>query len=182
MKRALLGALLLTLLALNAAQAATLAGVQMPDQVTVDGTTLVLNGIGLRTAFFVKAYVGALYLKQRTTHGKVVLDSPQPKQVMLKFLRDIGRDRLASGWSDELQKVAGKSAAPAIDQFTKLIPDVKEGDTMSFTWRPGVGVEVAVNGQVRGSIAGDAFARSLFALWFGKKPGDESLKRGMLGK
>lgn len=182
MKRALPIALLMIFLSLNAARAATLAGVEMPNQVTVDGTTLVLNGIGLRTAFFVKAYVGALYLKERTTHGKVVLDSPQPKQVVLKFLRDIGRDRLASGWADELRKVSGKSAKPSIDQFTQLIPDVKEGDTMSFTWRHGVGIEVAVNGQVLGSIAGDAFARSLFLLWFGPKPGDAALKRGMLGK
>jgi hypothetical protein len=36
------------LLAVASARAATLAGVELPHTVTVDGTTLVLNGMGLR--------------------------------------------------------------------------------------------------------------------------------------
>ena len=71
---------------------------------------------------------------------------------------------------------------PSIAQFTSLIGDVRKGDAMPFTWRPGVGVEVAQDGKTRGSVPGDAFARTLFTVWFGPKPGDETLKRGMLGR
>jgi hypothetical protein len=130
----------------------------------------------------VKAYVGALYLEKRTGDPQVVLGSRQPKQVVLEFLRDIGRGNLASGWADSLRKIGGKAMEPSIAQFTALIEDVKKGDAMSFTWRPGVGVEVAIRGRVRGSVAGDDFARALFTLWFGPKPGDEKLKDGMLGR
>ena len=45
-----------------------------------------------------------------------------------------------------------------------------------------VGVEVAARGTVRGTVPGDDFARTLFTIWFGPEPGDENLKRGMLGK
>ena len=164
------------------AQARTLAGVELPDTVTVDGTTLRLNGIGLRaaTALRVKAYVGGLYLEQPSSDGATVIDSHQPKRVTMKFLRDIDRQRLTSGWAESLRKVGGKE--PSIAEFTSLIPDVKTGDTMSFTWRPGVGLEVAKDGKVRGAVAGDDFARALFTVWFGPEPGDEELKRGMLGK
>ena len=164
------------------AQARTLAGVELPDTVTVDGTTLRLNGMGLRaaTALRVKAYVGGLYLEQPSSDGATVIDSHQPKRVTMKFLRDIDRQRLTSGWAEELRKVGGKE--PSIAEFTSLIPDVKTGDTMSFTWRPGVGLEVAMDEKVRGAVPGDDFARALYTVWFGPEPGDENLKRGMLGQ
>jgi len=176
--------LLLALLALAPAQAATLAGVELPDTVVVDGTTLHLNGMGLReaTRLHIKAYVGGLYLQERTNDPATVIDSRQPKRVTMKFLRNIDRGRLSSGWADSLRKVGGKSMEHAITQFTSLIPDVKTGDTMSFTWRPGVGLEVAMNDKVRGNIPGDDFARTLYTVWFGPHPGDENLKRGMLGR
>ncbi len=121
-------ALLFALLA--PAQARTLAGVELPDTVVVDGATLRLNGMGLRaaTALRVKAYVGGLYLEQPSSDAATVIDSHQRKRVTMKFLRDIDRQRLTSGW------------------------------------------------------AGDDFARALFTVWFGPEPGDENLKRGMLGQ
>ena len=42
--------------------AASLAGVTLPDTAQVAGTTLVLNGLGLRKKFVVKVYVAGLYL------------------------------------------------------------------------------------------------------------------------
>ena len=110
-----------------------------------------------------------------------MIDSRQPKRVTMTFLRDIDRKNLTSGWAESLRKVGGKSLEHGISQFTSLVPDVKKGDTMSFTWRPGTGLEVAMDGKVRGTVPGDHLARALFTVWFGPEPGDENLKRGMLG-
>jgi chalcone isomerase-like protein len=166
------------------ARARTLADVELPDSVVVDGTTLRLNGMGLRqaTPLRIKAYVGALYLKEPSSDAATVIDSRQPKRVTMKFLRDIDGKRMASGWADELRKVGNKIPEDRIAQFSALIPDVKTGDTLSFTWRPGTGVDVALNDKPRGSVPGDDFARALFTVWFGPTPGDENLKRGMLGQ
>jgi hypothetical protein len=163
-------------------RAASLAGVELPDTDTVNGTKLVLNGMGLRqaTALRVKAYVGGLYLEKPSSDPDTVINSRQCKRVTMKFLRDIDGARLASGWADGLRKVGGTEAS--ISRFTSLIGDVKKGDAMSFTWCPEAGVEVAVRGTVRGTVPGDEFARALFTVWFGPEPGDENLKRGMLGK
>jgi hypothetical protein len=164
------------------ARAKSLAGVELPDTATVNGKTLVLNGLGLRqaTALRVKAYVGGLYLEKPTSDPDTVINSRQCKRVTMKFLRDIDGTRLASGWADELRKVGGTEAS--ISRFTSLIGDVKKGDTMSFTWCPDAGVEVAARGTVRGTVPGDDFARTLFTIWFGPEPGDANLKRGMLGQ
>jgi hypothetical protein len=184
MIRVPVAALLLVLMAIGPVRAAKLAGVELPDTVTVDGATLVLNGLGLRqaTALRVKAYVGGLYLERRSSDPETVIDPRRPKRVTLHFLRNIDRGSLASGWADSLRKVGSKNMEPAIAQFTSLIGDVKKGDTMSFTSRPGAGIEVALGGAVRGTVPGDDFSRTLFTVWFGPKPGDENLKRGMLGK
>ena len=185
MRRLPLATLAWGLVAVASVGAATLAGVDLPDTATVDGATLVLNGVGLREATIlrVKAYVGGLYLETRTSDAETVIGSRQTKRVTMRFLRDIDRDPLASGWADELRKL-GRSAPSKdrIAQFTALISNVKQGDAMSFTWRPEKGIEIALNGQVRGSIPDDDFARALFTVWFGPKPGDQNLKRGMLGK
>ena len=175
---------MLALLALAPAAARTLAGVELPDTVTVDGATLRLNGMGLReaTRLRIKAYVGGLYLEEPSSDPTTVIDSRQRKRVTMKFLRDIDGHNLSSGWAASLRKADGKAMEHSIGQFTALIHDVKKGDTMSFTWRPGVGLEVAAGNVNRGTVPGDDFARTLFTVWFGPEPGDENLKRGMLGK
>jgi len=40
---------------------------------------------------------------------------------------------------------------------------------------------VDVNGAVKGTIAGDDFARALFAIWLGARPPNAELKTGLLG-
>jgi len=182
MTRDTLAMIFVGLVAVAAVRAGTLAGVDMPDTVTVDGTTLVLNGMGLRqaTVLRVKAYVGGLYLEQRTNDGEAVIQSKQLKRVTMKFLRGIDRKQLAGGWADELRKVSPQPSDAEIARFESFVPDVKTGDAMSFTWRPGAGVEIALNDKARGTMPDD-FGRALFTLWFGPKPGDPNLKNGMLG-
>ena len=38
------------------------------------------------------------------------------------------------------------------------------------------------NGAKKGSIDGHDFKKALFGIWLGKKPADDDLKEGMLGK
>ena len=157
------------------------AGVELPETVVIGRKTLHLNGVGLRqvTALRIKAYAAGLYLEKPSRDPETVIDSRQVKRVTMKFLRNIDRRNLASGWSDSLRKAGGEEES--VSTFASLIRDVKKGETMSFSWRPGAGVEIMANDEVRGTVPGDEFARTLFTVWFGPDPGDENLKRGMLG-
>jgi hypothetical protein len=162
--------------------ARTLADVELPETISVDDATLHLNGMGLReaTVLHVKAYVGGLYLEKPSHDADTVIDSKQRKRVTMVFLRDISKKQLASGWADSLRAVAPDESA-AIGRFMELVPDVKKRGRMEFTFRPGQGVEIAYDGKPRGTIEGDGFARALLTVWFGPKPGDPNLKKGMLG-
>ena len=71
-------ALAVVLAGATVAQAKELAGVTMPDTLSVGGKTLKLNGLGLRKKAIVKVYVGGLYLetpsKDAAADGKVNLE------------------------------------------------------------------------------------------------------------
>ena len=69
--------------------------------VEVEGTKLHLNGIGLRKATFLrfKVYWGALYLTERSSDAEAILASPTPKQARLRFLRDVGVEKLKDAFT-----------------------------------------------------------------------------------
>jgi hypothetical protein len=85
LKRRLLSAavVLVTLGAVFAAYAAELAGASFPDQATVGGRAVVLNGLGLRTATMlkVKVYVIGLYLENKSSDPQAIIASSDNKRI-----------------------------------------------------------------------------------------------------
>jgi hypothetical protein len=45
-----------------------------------------------------------------------------------------------------------------------------------------VGIEVDVNGAVKGTIAGEDFARAFISIWLGAMPPNPELKSGLLAE
>ena len=77
------------LLASGAAVARTPNGVSFPPSMTVNGTTLTLNGTGTRTvSYFVDAYASALYLRSPAHTLRAVLAERDPKVLVTRYLRD----------------------------------------------------------------------------------------------
>ena len=48
--------------------------------------------------------------------------------------------------------------------------DMKAGQQLIFSFKPGVGVTVDVNGTAKGTIKGDNFVDALFLIWLGNPP------------
>ncbi|NTU59503.1 MAG: hypothetical protein HGA98_00410 [Deltaproteobacteria bacterium] len=179
-------ALLLALLALaGPSAAATLQGVTYPDSVQVEGKTLKLQGLGLRKKLVFSVYVGALYLTTPTSDAAAAARADEPKRIALKFLRDVDAAAIREAWEDGFFKNAQEKLStlkPRIDAFLKIAaPDMKKGQELSFTYAPGAGTRVAVNGADRGAVEGRDFAEALFLIWLGDQPPTQDLKKGMLG-
>jgi hypothetical protein len=160
-------------------------GVNFPDQVQVAGNTLSLNGLGLRqaTVFKVNVYVGALYVVKTSNDASTILASNTPKEIVLQFVRNVDASDVVKGWNEAFEKNA-KSDLPALkDRIAMLngwMTDLKSGERLTFVYTPDAGVQVDVNGKVKGTIKGDDFAKVLLLLWLGDSPNPE-LKSGMLG-
>ena len=53
---------------------------------------------------------------------------------------------------------------PRIEQLHRLYQDVKPGDRYGLTYLPGVGTELALNGERKGIVEGADFAAAYFAI------------------
>lgn len=165
--------------------AGELAGVKMPDSTKVGDSTLVLNGMGLRTKLWVKVYVAGLYIKSKQGDPAKILAEDSPRRLEMQFLRSVGKDKIAEAWSECLTNNSPSATSEVKDGFKKLeqwTADMEEGHKMTFTYTPGQGTEVAVQGVAKGSNAGKGFADAIFACWLGPAPPNPELKAGLLGQ
>jgi len=169
------------------AAAGELAGVTLPDQITVDSKTLVLNGMGLREATWLKVdvYVAGLYLETPSSDPEAIIGSEQTRRLVMRFVRAVDRDALLKGWNEGFGKSAGPLAAALRDRiatFESWATDMPKGGSMSLTYRPGAGVQVEIKGEPKGTVPGADFAQALFRIWLGPSPPNPGLKEGLLGK
>jgi hypothetical protein len=184
-RRAALGLSLPVLLLALPAGARDCEGVNMPDQVTVDGTKLVLNGMGLReaTVFNVNVYVAALYLVRRSSDGEKIAAAEEPKQMRIQFVRDVSKSDMAEAIQKGFERATGDGYGKLKARVEKLmaaLPEFKNGDRFTITYRPGNGVELK-SASASTTIEGADFARGLFLIWLGKHPPNAGLKKGLLG-
>ena len=181
-----LAILLVLLLAATPAGARQVGGVNLPDSIRLADTELRLNGAGIRTKFFLKIYVGALYLPARTTDAATAIEMPGPKRIGMHFLfSEIPRDKLVEGWIEGFENNHTPAQMAALSsrlaRFNALFPDLHAGDVVQFDFIPDSGTEVRINGELRDTIPGADFNRALLRVWLGDRPGDRSLRKAMLG-
>ncbi len=171
--------------ALQQDSAITVAGVTMAPAVEVAGNQLVLDGVALRKKFVVKVYVAGLYLPQRNQDASAILAADTPRQLRMQFTYNVGKEKMCEAWNESLENNSPGADAQLQSDFKELcglMQDLKKGDTMVFTYLPGEGTTVDVQGQKKGTISGKPFADALFKSWIGPKPGPgDDFKKDLLG-
>ena len=167
----------------TAALAGELEGATLPDTLKAGEKTLKLNGLGLRKKAMFKVYVGGLYLESPSKDAGAILASDQAKAIRLHFLRDLTKGQLVEAFQEGFDANAKDKAAQkaAFDRMLALIPDVKAGSSLMFTYLPGKGTTLQVGSKELGVFDGKGFADAVFSIWLGPKPPSEDLKKGMLG-
>ena len=167
----------------TAVMAAELGGVTLADTLKAGDKTLKLNGLGLRKKSVVKVYVGGLYLESPSKDAAAIVASDQAKAIQLHFLRNLTKAQLAEAFQEGFDANAKDKAAQkaAFDKMLALVPDVKEGSTLTFSYVPGKGTTLQVGAKELGVFEGKGFADAVFSIWLGSKPPSDDLKKGMLG-
>jgi len=165
--------------------AASLAGVTLPDTIQVGGTTLVLNGMGLRKKFVVKVYVAGLYLEQKSSDPDAIIKANAPKRIVMHFVHGVSKNQLADAFDESFNNNspdAKKTMKADIDRLLGALEPLNEGDQMVLTYVPGTGTTLAINGKDKLTVATPAFGPVLFSVWLGPKPPNADLKKGLLGQ
>lgn len=174
--------------AIAPACAATVADVDIPESVTIAGieAPLVLNGAGLRTKFFFKIYVGALYLPHRESNVDAILASAGAKSVRMHFLyAELDAKKLTDAWTEGFTNNLGKAELQTLqarlDRFNGFFRTVRRGDTIFVDFLPDGDTRVTIDNESPGSVRGADFQKALLKVWLGDNPADGNLKRAMLG-
>jgi len=176
----------LALTATSAAQAATLAGVEVEDTLQAGGATLQLNGAGLRDRFFIKLYVAGLYTEAGSGAAEEIRQADAPMAITLDIVSDrVTRDKMIEALNDGFATATGGDTAPVADGMARL--QAAMGDTMSagssmtFAYEPGIGTRVSRDGTEQAVIEGLPFKQALFGIWLSDRPVDKKVKTGLLG-
>jgi len=167
----------------TAALAGEPAGITLPDTLKAGEKTLKLNGLGLRKEAMFKVYVGGLYLESPSKDAGAILASDQAKVIRMHFLRDLSKAQLVEAFQEGFEANVKDRAAQkaAFDKMLALVPDVKEGTTMTFAYLPGKGTTLSAGAKELAVFEGKGFADAVFSIWLGPKPPSDDLKKGMLG-
>lgn len=169
----------------SSAQDVTSHGVSFPSKMKINNKVVKYNGSGLREKYFIDLYVSALYLLEQSSNAKSIIGADEEMCIRIKLVSDkVTRDKFVEtvkgGFSNSSE---GKASESEINSFMKLFSkEFKSGDDIILIYKPGVGVQVFMNGEKLGTQSGLEFKKALWAIWFGDTPADKGLKSAMLGK
>ncbi len=174
------------------AHALEIESVQVEDRIALgkNGPQLVLNGAGVRyKMFFIKVYVGALYLTAKKSDADEIIADSGPKRVAMHILID---ELTAQELTASLNNALAANHIPAelaliesrireLNRMMNSIGVIKKGGVIHLDYLPGTGTRVTVNGEQKIIIKGEDFFQAMLRIWIGRKPVDGRLRDAMLG-
>jgi hypothetical protein len=170
------------------ASALDLAGIHLADKVQVGDASLQLNGAGIRTRFFFKIYVGALYLPQKQASAEAIIADGHENRIALYILHELSGEKLFNAFNEAIEANHSTTELAMLDaqikqmaQIFEAVHEVKPDDIILLDYLPASGTRITVDGTERGIIAGVPFSRALLKIWLGGKPVQDDLKKGLLG-
>lgn len=161
------------------------AGVVFKETMQVQGVRLSLAGAGLhRYRIVFKGYAAALYLGMGNAPEKVFEEIP--KHLEIEYFHAIPAqdfiDATREGLERNLSRVGLDRMKPQMERLFRTYRPVKPGDRYAFTYMPGGGSTLMLNGEKLAIFEGLDFANAFLSIWVGRNPIDEGLKRALLGR
>jgi hypothetical protein len=160
------------------------AGVPVEQTITVNNQELKLNGSGIRKKFFVKVYIGSFYAGKYLSSPNEILQDTGNKLIRMNFLHSkVSKEKIIGAFAEGFANNAPDvSASGEGEKFLSFFTnDFVRGDTVDLQLGADGTVVAKHNGKVLGSMKSNNLAHGILAIYFGDKPADEGLKKGMLG-
>jgi hypothetical protein len=175
------------------AHAATEAGVQFPESVTItpEGPALVLNGAGERKILMLRIYAIALYLPVRASTLDDAVGIKGPKRMHMVMLRneitakqvhDHVIARIEDGTQSSEMAVM-KSRLADLEHIIEAERVINLGGSIMLDFVPSRGTLIRVNSVQKGDpIPGEDFYNALLRIWLGDRARSLTLRDQLLGR
>lgn len=165
-------------------------GMRYEDTARIDGSRVVLNGVGVRGGGLFKGYVAGLYLPEKESDAGQVLASKGAKRIAVRMLLGVNGELLAKTFGDGIRKNYPDAAldplrerVDAFDAQVRAVGGVAKGDAIDLDYTPAGGTRLVVNGKRRGdAIPGDDFYAALLKMFIGERAVDKGLRAALLGQ
>lgn len=169
--------------------AVDIKGARFNDTYRLGNQALSLNGAGIRVKVIVDVYAAGLYVPRKEHSAEGVINQSGPKSMQIVLLRDLTGDDFSDAmvkgfrqnnseadvarYQDKIEEIRGMMAVFGL---------VKRGTTLRIDFTPGAGVQVLMDGVLKGEqAASDDFFAALLKIWLGASPVDSDLKNALLG-
>lgn len=188
-RRLLAAAALMVTAVAQAAAPVEVEGYTFAGQATVGGQRLELNGVGLRAVAWLKGYAAGLYLSIPARTPQQVYAATGAKRLQLRMLLDVDTEEFVKAFHKGVDRNTPEAQRPPLtermarfDAVLRTIGKLKKRDVIDLDWLPDRGLQLALNGKLRGEpIAGDDLYAAMLRVFVGDKPVDTELKIGLLG-
>ncbi|MBV7456642.1 chalcone isomerase family protein [Acidovorax sp. sif1233] len=172
------------------AQTITVADVKYEETTSLSGSSLQLNGAGVRYKAVFKVYTAGLYLEKKAHTPQDIAALKGPKRMSITMLREIDSTELGKlfsrGMEDNMDRAAFSKLIPGVLRMSQIFSDHKKlqaGDQFMIDWIPGTGTVITVKGKPQGEpFKEPEFFHALLGIWLGNTPADWKLKDALLGK
>lgn len=162
-------------------------GVMVPENVSMEGQDMVLNGVGVRSKYFMDLYVGSLFVPAKESNAQKIIDADKGMLIQLDIISGLITSKkmtesINEGFEKSLKMIT-EDVSKEVTAFKSVFnEEIEKKDNFQFLYVPETGVKVFKNGKLLKVIEGHPFKRALFAIWLGDEPADKKLKKKMIGE
>ena len=179
--------LMTVLMVVSPCIAEEIGGVNLPEALDAGQNRLILNGGGVREKFFMDVYAAGLYLTQKSSDPKKIIQKDEPMAIRLYIISSLAKSKqMEKAIREGFEKSTGGNITPIkskIEKFISIFKDkVHKDDFYDLIYLSGKGVKVYKNGKFIILTKGLDFKQALFGIWLSEQPVQKNLKMGMLGK
>lgn len=158
----------------------------LPNQMTIEGTDLVLNGAGMREKVVFDLYAGGLYLQSKSSNASSIINADETMVIKLDIVSGlVSSKKMANAVDDGFEASTDDNIGPLADRIEKFksffSEKIVKTNVFDIAYIKGEGSVVYKNGTKVGVVEGLDFKKALFGIWLGEDPADDDLKEGMLG-
>lgn len=141
---------------------------------------LALKNQAVLTYLWADAYAAALYAPA-DLGAKQAWDQQKALRLVLYYFREIDRDDVIKAANTTLERQqASTRLRPELDQLHASFRNIRSGDRYTLDFRPGRGLNLAINDQVVFSSRNDELARAYLGIWLAPKGLSDELRGKLL--
>jgi len=163
-------------------------GVNIPQELEIEGIDLKLQGAGARSVLFFKPYILAFYSATAFDDAESAITSQDYRGIRLIVNSDmITGSLLAKGLKDGLGRSHYGKQPELQPVFKNLFAKfegwpIHKGDVVHIFYHREAGIQFFYNDALQFEEKSEGFPEAIFSIWFSKEFPDRNLQRTLLGK